>query len=133
MLEGRRQHLFSVSIKFKYNFTKPLILSLYSAATGKPLALGSRLNLEAQSELCSYLKSLLDPRPVPVNPTPVPITPTRSQHEHVEYRSRWVPERWACTFHVVCINFGRVWFNANPFFWWNLGLGVSKSTKFVTS
>ena len=33
----------------------------------------------------------------------------RVTHEQVEYRWHWVPNargwHWACTFHVVCVNF----------------------------
>ena len=33
----------------------------------------------------------------------------KPQRESVEYRLRWVPNakflRWACTFHIVCVNF----------------------------
>ena len=34
------------------------------------------------------------------------VTPNvNSQPESVEYRLHWVSWRWACTFHVVCVNF----------------------------
>ena len=37
-----------------------------------------------------------------------------TQRDQVEYMSRWVPlrwgSRWPCTFHVVCVNFIRVYY-----------------------
>ena len=64
---------------------------------------------------CWYLKSLADPKrsppdqtPSSTDPTRVPTDPTRARREQVEYNSCGVPShwgsRWACTFHVVCVN-----------------------------
>ena len=55
------------------------------------------------------------------------VTPNaKPQCESVEYRMRWVSwhwgSRWACTFHVVCVNFVCVGYPTQTQFSVNMGL-----------
>ena len=56
--------------------------------------------------------NLEDPNAKPCGPNAKPCDPTSSladQTQPVENSSYWVPWRWgshwACTFHIVCVNF----------------------------
>ena len=55
------------------------------------------------------------------------------QSESVEYRLRWVPNanfsRWACTFHIFCVDFICIWWptqtQCKPSIQWDMGLSHS--------
>ena len=70
---------------------------------------------------CWYLKSLADPTRVTMHPTQVTTQETGS--------------RWACTFHVFCVNFTRVGYPTRTRFlveYGLLSLGTNCSTPFLT-
>ena len=64
-----------------------------------------------------YLKTLGDPTQAPGDPTL--WTQCDPQCDSVEYRWNWVfwrwGWRWACTYHVVCVNFICVGHQCNTF------------------
>ena len=95
------------------------ILSLYSTATQNTwrwgFALGNAPDARIMRQLtqkiptCWYLKTRKHPTPNLKFASPN----AKPKRKSVEYRLRCVPNakflRWACTFHVVCVNFICVW------------------------
>ena len=118
----------------------PIVLDPIFHCSANPFALGPRVGLDTErhdfalgipisqtqhdplSIQCDPLSTKCDPLSTQRDPLSTqrdPLSTQREpQREPVEYGSRWVCKglHWACTFHVVCVNFihagypTRTWF-----------------------